>query len=109
MSKTLGALSSGPGRGTASPWTVCGAFQACGALLSHWPFKGITCMFAKSLQSHPAPCNAMDLSPPGFSVHEGLQARILEWVVMPSSGDLPDPWVEPASLMTPVSARVLYH
>ena len=36
----------------------------------------------------------MDCSPPGFSVHGILQARILEWVVMPSSGDLPDPGIE---------------
>ena len=27
----------------------------------------------------------MDCNPPGFSVHEILQARILEWVVMPFS------------------------
>jgi len=25
----------------------------------------------------------MDYNPPGFSVHEILQARILEWVAMP--------------------------
>ena len=30
-------------------------------------------------------CNPMDCSPPGSSVHEILQARILEWVAMPSS------------------------
>ena len=30
-------------------------------------------------------CNPMDCSPPGCSVHVFLQARILEWVVMPSS------------------------
>ena len=30
-------------------------------------------------------CNPMDCSPPGSSVHEVLQARILEWVAMPSS------------------------
>ena len=30
-------------------------------------------------------CNPMDLSPPDSSVHGILQARILEWVVMPSS------------------------
>ena len=29
--------------------------------------------------------NSMDCSPPGSSVHGILQARILEWVVMPSS------------------------
>ena len=30
-------------------------------------------------------CNPMGCSPPGSSVHRILQARILEWVVMPSS------------------------
>ena len=30
-------------------------------------------------------CNAMDCSPPGASVHEILQARILEWVAISSS------------------------
>ena len=36
-------------------------------------------------------------SPSGSSVHEILQARILEWVAMPSSKDLPDPGIEPVS------------
>ena len=31
-------------------------------------------------------CDPMDCSPPGFSVHEILQARILEWVIVPFSG-----------------------
>ena len=30
-------------------------------------------------------CDPMDCCPPGSSVHEILQARILEWVAMPSS------------------------
>ena len=30
-------------------------------------------------------CDLMDHSPPGFSVHGILQARILEWVAMPTS------------------------
>ena len=30
-------------------------------------------------------CDPMDCSPPGFSVHRILQARIQEWVAMPSS------------------------
>ena len=29
-------------------------------------------------------CNPMECSPPGSSVHGILQARILEWVAMPS-------------------------
>ena len=39
---------------------------------------------AKSLQSRPTLCNPLDCSQPGSSVHGTLQARILEWVAMPS-------------------------
>ena len=42
-------------------------------------------MHAKSLQLCPVLCDTMDYSPPGASVHGILQARILEWVAMPSS------------------------
>ena len=42
-------------------------------------------------------CNPMDSSMPGFSVHCILQARILEWVVIPSPKDLPQPVMEPGS------------
>ena len=38
---------------------------------------------------------------PGSPVHGILQARILEWVAMPSSRELRDPGIEPASLMSP--------
>ena len=43
------------------------------------------CYCAKSLQSGPTHCDAMDHSPPGSSVHGILQARILEWVAVPFS------------------------
>ena len=43
------------------------------------------CMHAQPLQSYPALCNSVDYSPPGSSVHGILQARILEWVAVPSS------------------------
>ena len=36
-------------------------------------------------------CNPMDCSAPGSSVHGILQARILEWVAIPSLGHLPEP------------------
>ena len=36
-------------------------------------------------QSCPALCDPMDYSPSGSSVHGILQARIVEWVAMPSS------------------------
>ena len=39
----------------------------------------------KKLQSCPTLCNPIEHSPPGSSVHGILQARILEWVAMPSS------------------------
>ena len=42
-------------------------------------------------------CNSMDCSPPGFSVHGVLQARILEWVAISSVGDLPNPGIKPMS------------
>ena len=47
-----------------------------------------------SLQSCPTLCDPMDYSLPGSSVHGILQARILEWVAMPSSrgSSLPRDW-----------------
>ena len=39
----------------------------------------------------------MDCNPPGCSVHGILQARILEWVAIPFSRDLPDPGIKPGS------------
>ena len=43
------------------------------------------CVCVKSFQSWPNVCDPTGCSPPGFSVHGILQARILEWVAMPSS------------------------
>ena len=40
---------------------------------------------AKSLQLCPSLCDPVDYSLPGSSVHGILQARILEWVAIPSS------------------------
>ena len=42
-------------------------------------------MCTQSLQSCPTLCDPRDCGPPGSSVHGILQARILEWVAMPSS------------------------
>ena len=42
------------------------------------------CMHAKSFQSCPTLCNLMDCGLPGSSIHGILQARTLEWIVMPS-------------------------
>ena len=45
----------------------------------------------------PTLCNPMDYSSPGSSIHGILQARILEWVVIPSPRDLANPGIEPGS------------
>ena len=42
------------------------------------------CVCAKSLQSCPTFCDPLDCRPPGSSVLGILQARVLEWVAMPS-------------------------
>ena len=55
--------------------------------LTHSVFRNqlTLCMHAKSLQLCLTLCNPMDCSPPGSSVPGILQARILEWVAIPSS------------------------
>ena len=55
-----------------------------------WAPKTITALLtsyaaAKLLQSCLTLCNPLGHSPPDSSVHGILQARILEWVAMPSS------------------------
>ena len=46
-------------------------------------------------QSCPTLCDPGDCSPPGSSVHGILQARILGWVAILSSSDLPDSGTKP--------------
>ena len=48
-------------------------------------YLACACMHAQSLQLYLTLCDPLDHSLPGSSVHGILQARILEWVVMPSS------------------------
>ena len=52
---------------------------------------------SKVAQSCLTLCDPMDCSPPGFSLHGILQARVLEWVAISFSRDLPDPGIEPGS------------
>ena len=65
---------------------------------------------AKSLQSRPTLCDAMDCNPPGSSVRGILQARILGWVAMPSSRGSSQPRDQmPVSYVSCISRWVLYH
>ena len=69
-----------------------------------------TLYITHSLQSCPALCDPMSCSLPGFLVCGILQARLLEWVAMPFSKDLPDPETEPTShYISCVGRRVFYH
>ena len=54
-------------------------------------------LIEKVAQSCPTLCDPMDCSLPGSSVRGILQARVLEWVALPSSGDIPDRGTEPRS------------
>ena len=51
-------------------------------------------------QSCPTLCDPMDCSPPESSIHGILQARVLEWVDMPSSRGS-DSGIEPESPVSP--------
>ena len=46
-------------------------------------------------QSCPTLWDPMDCSPPGSTIHEIFQARILEWVAISFSRDLPNPGIQP--------------
>ena len=63
----------------------------------HTEAEGV-CRHVKLPQSRLTLCNPMDRSPPGSSVHGLLQARILEWVAIPSPGELSDPGIKLGSL-----------
>ena len=54
--------------------------------------------------SHVRLCHPVDCRLPGSSVHGIFQVRILEWVAIPSPGDLPNPEIVPTSLASPLLA-----
>ena len=66
-------------------------------------------MHAQSLQSCLTLSDPTDCNPPGSSVHGIYQARILEWVAIPSPGDPPDPGIESMSPALQVDSLPLSH
>ena len=73
---------------------ICFVFEWCTLLETGKSYQTSTefvnqfiCFFACMLSHfiHVQLCNLMNFSPPAFSVHGILQARILGWVAMPSS------------------------
>ena len=69
-----------------------------------WQIYYFTCLCAMSLQLYPTLCSPMNFSLPGSSVHEILQARILERVAIPffrgSSWHRDRTWISCASSIT---------
>ena len=67
-------------------------------------------MHAKLLQSSLILCNPMEHTLPGYSVRGILQARILEWVAMPSSRGSSQPRDQThISCVCCIGRQVLYH
>ena len=73
------------------PFPGCGDWKH---LIRWWQF---------SCQVMSDSCNPIDCSP-SSSVCGILQARILEWIAISFSRELPDPGIEPSSLMSPALA-----
>ena len=75
-------------------------------ILLVWKINCYCCLFTKFcptvLWSHGL------YSPPGSSVHEISQARILEWIAISFPGDLPNPGIKPASPAL-AGRQILYH
>ena len=55
------------------------------------------CVHAQSFSGIQLFWDPMDCSPPGSTIHGIFQAGILEWVPLPSPGNLPNPRIEPKS------------
>ena len=73
-----------------SPWNSPGQNAGVGSLSVLQGIFKLVCV--QLLQSCLTLCDPMGCSPPGSSVHGILQARILEWVAMPSSMGSFWPW-----------------
>ena len=79
-------------------------------VISSWePCLNSIWVHAKSLWSCQSLCDPMDHSPPGSSIHGILQARILEWVAMPSSRGSSQPrYRTSVSYVSCIGRQVLY-
>ena len=81
-----------------------------GLILTRWLLLQHPCTHAKSLQSCLTLCDPMNHSSPGSSVHGILQARILEWLTVPSSrgSSWSRDWTH-VSYISCIERPVLYH
>ena len=91
-------------------WRIIAVHRCVGFChISMW-ISHTSCVHAMLIQSCPTLCDPMDGSPPVSSVHGILQARILEWIAMPSSRGSSRPrdwtWV---SYVSCIGRWILYH
>ena len=87
---------------------LCGSFYQDPTKSQLTLFRALC--YAQSLQSCPTLCDSMDCSPPGSSVLGILQARILQWVVMPFSRGSSWAWDRThISCVSCTGRRILYH
>ena len=90
---------------------ICSRLKSLEKWVTYFQDMAKVARYAGSIQSCPTPCNPVDSSPPGSSVHDGtLQARILEWVAIHSSrgSSLPRGQIH-VSYVSPRGSQVLYH
>ena len=76
------------------PGTYCSSSWARGAWVPVCVCVCV-CVYEWVTQACPTLWDSVDCSPSSSSVNETLQARILEWVAIPFSRDLPDPGMKP--------------
>ena len=93
-----GGLSSMESHRVGHDWSDLAAAAAYfNILIANLVYFSCACVNAKSLQYCLTLWDPTDCSLSDSSVHGILQARILEWVAMPFSRDLPNPGIKPTS------------
>ena len=84
-------------RGFSQPRDQTQVFHIVGKFFTSWATREAplvtfsSVQFSSVAQLCPILCNPMDYSLPGFSFHEILQARILEWLAVPFSRGFSQP------------------
>ena len=113
IKQTLPTHSSPQPRATTNLVSVCDVYPSSGILLInrnetliHATMWLLLLLLAQSCLTL---CEPLDCSSPGSSVHGILQARMQEWVAMPSSGGSSRPRIEPASPALQVDSLLLSH
>ena len=84
-------------RATSPPWALLSSSTLTASSEDHPNLRNLLVHG----QLCPTLCDPMDCLPPGASVCGISQARIQSGLPCPPPGDLPDPGIEPESLMSP--------